>query len=364
MDGRTAIIVAGGTGGHIFPGLSVADALKAQGWNVKWAGNPHAMEGHLVPKHGIELLPLVFAGFRGKGLIQQLLIPVLLLRAFWVSLRMLMVNKPAVVLGMGGYVAFPLGMMASLLNIPLVVHEQNSIAGLTNKVLSKLADKNLVAFPDALPKADWVGNPVRLDMTQQAEPAERYAQRTGALKVLVVGGSLGAQALNLTVPHALSLIPELQRPQVTHQSGQRHLNDLTANYAQANVQANCLAFIDDMASAMAQADLLICRAGAMTVAEVASLGVAALFIPFPHAVDDHQTFNAKFLVDAGAAWMKPQSELDAEWLANWLKNLSRDECMNVANNARALAKPEAATQVVKHIEDVCNKQHKNQGQRA
>lgn len=364
MNGKTAIIVAGGTGGHIFPGLSVADALKAEGWSVKWAGNPHAMEGHLVPKHGIELLPLVFAGFRGKGLIQQLLIPMLLLKAFWVSLRMLMVNKPSVVLGLGGYVAFPLGMMASLLNIPLVVHEQNSIAGLTNKVLSKLADKNLVAFPDALPKADWVGNPVRLDMTQQAEPGKRYAERTGALKVLVVGGSLGAQALNLTVPHAVSLIPAAQRPEVTHQSGQRHLQDLNMNYAQANVNANCLAFIDDMASAMAQVDLLICRAGAMTVAEVAALGVAALFVPFPHAVDDHQTFNAKFLVDANAAWMKPQSELSAEWLANWLKNLTREECLAVANNAYALAKPDAALQVVKHIQDVCNKQHKKQGQSA
>lgn len=364
MNGKLAIIVAGGTGGHIFPGLSVADALKAQGWQVKWAGNPHAMEGHLVPKHGIELLPLVFAGFRGKGLLQQLLIPLLLLRAFWVSLRLLMANKPAVVLGMGGYVAFPLGMIASFLNIPLIVHEQNSIAGLTNKVLSKLADRNLVAFPDALPKSTWVGNPVRLDMTQQNNPEQRYSERTGVLKVLVVGGSLGAQALNLTVPHALSLIPSSQRPEVTHQSGQRHLQDLTMNYAQANVSANPVAFIDDMANAMAEADLLICRAGAMTVAEVAALGVAALFIPFPHAVDDHQNFNAKFLADSGAAWMKPQSELTAEWLANWLKNLTRDDCLSVAKKAYALAKPDAAAQVVKYIEDVCNKQHKDQGQRA
>lgn len=364
MNGKLAIIVAGGTGGHIFPGLSVADALKARGWSVKWAGNPHAMEGHLVPKHGIELLPLVFVGFRGKGLLQQLFIPLLLLRAFWVSLRLLLANKPDVVLGMGGYVAFPLGMIASLLNIPLLVHEQNSIAGLTNKVLSKLADQNLVAFPNALPQSDWVGNPVRVDMTQQPAPNQRYVERTGALKVLVVGGSLGAQALNLTVPHALSLIPEVQRPEVIHQSGQRHLQDLIANYAQANVNAVPLAFIDDMASAMAGVDLLICRAGAMTVAEVAALGVAALFIPFPHAVDDHQTFNAKFLVDSGAAWMKPQPELNAQWLADWLQNLTREECLSVANKAYALAKPDAAEQVVKHLENICNKQNKKQGQRA
>lgn len=349
---RLALIVAGGTGGHIFPGLSVATELKARGWLVQWVGNPEAMEGRLVPANGVELNTLVFSGFRGKGLIAQLLMPVKLLRAFWTSIQILRRTKPAVVLGMGGYVAFPLGMMGSLLNIPLVVHEQNSIAGLTNKVLAKLADRNLVAFPHALPNSDWVGNPVREMIYSQPEPGVRFEGRTGPLKLLVLGGSLGAQALNDVVPQALGLIDTQARPDVVHQAGEKNLPLLRINYEKAGVQAQQVAFIDDVAGAMASADLVICRAGAMTVAEVAAIGVAALFVPFPFAVDDHQTTNAQFLVKENAGWLRQQKELDAAWLANWLKNMSRDICRAQATRARALAKPQATQDVADHIEQV------------
>ena len=248
---RLALIVAGGTGGHIFPGLSVASELKARGWQVQWAGNPQAMEGRLVPAHGVEMNTLVFSGFRGKGFVQQVFMPLKLLRAFWTSVQILRRTKPAVVLGMGGYVAFPLGMMASLLNIPLVVHEQNSVAGLTNKVLAKLADRNLVAFPYALPNSNWVGNPVREMIYSQPEPRARFLGRSGPLKLLVLGGSLGAQALNEVVPKALANLPADCRPEVVHQAGEKNLPALRDNYEKAGVSAQQLAFIDDVAGAMA-----------------------------------------------------------------------------------------------------------------
>lgn len=347
-----ALIVAGGTGGHIFPGLSVAEELKARGWRVQWVGNPNAMEGRLVPPQGIELNTLIFAGFRGRGLVQQLLTPLRLLRAFWTSIQILRRTRPAVVLGMGGYVAFPLGMMASLLNIPLVVHEQNSIAGLTNKLLSKLANRNLVAFPGALPLASWVGNPVRKTICVQAAPELRFSNRVGPLKLLVLGGSLGAQALNEVVPQALAQLPVDQRPIVVHQAGEKNLPALHENYLNAGVKSEQVAFIEDVAAAMAEADLLICRAGAMTVAEVAALGVAALFVPFPHAVDDHQTHNAEFLVKEEAAWLRQQQELSAGWLASWLKSIDRARCLSMAQKARQLAKPQATKEVADHIQQV------------
>ncbi|MAZ09979.1 MULTISPECIES: undecaprenyldiphospho-muramoylpentapeptide beta-N-acetylglucosaminyltransferase [unclassified Limnobacter] len=349
---RLALIVAGGTGGHIFPGLSVASELKARGWQVQWAGNPQAMEGRLVPANGVEMNTLVFSGFRGKGILQQVFMPLKLLRAFWTSVQILRRTRPAVVLGMGGYVAFPLGMMASLLNIPLVVHEQNSVAGLTNKVLAKLADRNLVAFPYALPNSNWVGNPVREMIYSQPEPRARFQGRSGPLKLLVLGGSLGAQALNEVVPKALAMLPADCRPEVVHQAGEKNLPALRDNYEKAGVSAQQLAFIDDVAAAMATADLVICRAGAMTVAEVAAIGVAALFVPFPHAVDDHQTHNAGFLVKENAAWLRQQHELDAAWLANWLQQTSRDTCLAQAERARALAKPQATQEVANYIEQV------------
>jgi UDP-N-acetylglucosamine--N-acetylmuramyl-(pentapeptide) pyrophosphoryl-undecaprenol N-acetylglucosamine transferase len=349
---RTIVIMAGGTGGHVFPGLAVAQVLRSRAWNVVWLGNPDGMEASLVPRHGIPMRWVRFGGLRGKGLLTKLLLPLNLLRAFWQSLQVLRAVRPQVVLGMGGYIAFPGGMMAVLLGAPLVVHEQNSIAGLTNKVLAKIADRTLVAFPDALPGADYCGNPVREDVAALADPGERYAARSGPLQLLVVGGSLGAQALNTTVPQALAVLAPERRPRVLHQSGRRHLADLQAAYRDAGVDGQVVEFIDDMAAAYGQADLVICRAGAMTVAEVACAGVASLMVPFPHAVDDHQTTNARFLAERDAAMLLQQSELTPQRLAALLEGLDRPGLLAMARSARALARPDAATQVADACESV------------
>lgn len=349
---RTVVIMAGGTGGHVFPGLAVADVLRARSWNVVWMGNPDGMEATLVPRHGIPMLPVRFGGLRGKGLLTQLLLPMNLLRGFWQSLRALRSARPAVVLGMGGYVAFPGGMMAALLGRPLVVHEQNSVAGLTNRVLARLADRVLVAFPDALPNAAWCGNPVRADVARIEPPEQRYPGRSGPLRLLVVGGSLGAQVLNRTVPEALALLPAGERPQVLHQSGRRHLAELQQAYRQAGVDAEAVEFVDDMAAEYARADLVVCRAGAMTVAEVAAAGVASLMVPFPHAVDDHQTANARFLADRDAAWLLPQAELTPQRLAGMLAGLDRERLLDMARRAREVARPDAALEVADACEAV------------
>ena len=346
---RTLLVMAGGTGGHVFPGLAVAEVMRSSAWNVVWLGNPGGMEATLVPRHGIPMQWVRFGGLRGKGLLTQLMLPFNLLRAFAQSLKVLREVRPAVVLGMGGYVAFPAGMMAALTGTPLVVHEQNSIAGLTNKVLAKVADRVLVAFPDAIAGAAWCGNPVRVDVAALPAPELRYGARTGPLRLLVVGGSLGAQALNTVVPQALALLPEAQRPTVIHQSGRTHLPALQAAYRDAGVAADAVAFIDDMAAAYAEADLVVCRAGAMTVSEVAAAGVASLMVPFPHAVDDHQTTNAGFLVGRDAALLVQQSELDAPRLAALIAGLDRPRLLGIACRARELARPDAATQVA----DVC-----------
>jgi UDP-N-acetylglucosamine--N-acetylmuramyl-(pentapeptide) pyrophosphoryl-undecaprenol N-acetylglucosamine transferase len=345
-----ALIMAGGTGGHIMPGLAVADVLKSRGWTVFWLGNPEKMEGKLVPASGYEMAPMRFAGVRGKGLISKLKAPFMLMSAVLQAWRQFSRVRPDVVLGMGGYVAFPGGLVAWLRKKPLVLHEQNAIAGMANRTLSALASKVLVGFPKALPGADWVGNPVRSDVANMNEPAQRYAEHAGSLRLLVVGGSLGASALNQVVPEALARLDAGHRLVVTHQSGAQHIDALRSAYQEAGVEAHCVPFIDDMAGALRSADLLICRAGAMTVAEVAAAGVAALFIPFPHAVDDHQTANARFLSDEGAAWIQQQSSLNAEWLADWLSQRTRPELMSVAIKARKKAKPHSA----KQIADICS----------
>jgi UDP-N-acetylglucosamine--N-acetylmuramyl-(pentapeptide) pyrophosphoryl-undecaprenol N-acetylglucosamine transferase len=345
----TILIMAGGTGGHIMPGLAVADVLRTRGWTVRWLGHPEKMEGQIVPARGYDMAPLRFAGLRGRGLLAKLLAPFLLLRALFQAWQHFSKIRPNVVLGMGGYVSFPGGVVSALRSRPLVLHEQNAIAGLANKALAKISKRVLAGFPGALAGAEVVGNPVRQDVVALAEPAQRYAQRTGPLRVLVVGGSLGATALNTVIPQALALIPESQRPGVVHQSGAKNLQALEAAYQQAGVQADCVAFVDDMAQALGQADLLICRAGAMTVAEVAAAGVAALFVPFPHAVDDHQTANARFLSDDGSAWLIRQESLTAPDLAAWLAMRSRQELADVAQRARAHARPLAA----ERIADIC-----------
>jgi UDP-N-acetylglucosamine--N-acetylmuramyl-(pentapeptide) pyrophosphoryl-undecaprenol N-acetylglucosamine transferase len=339
------MIMAGGTGGHVFPALAVADHLRALGWRVVWLGARSGMEATLVPKHGFEMAWVRFSGLRGKGVVAKLLLPLNLLVAFGQSLRALRAQRPDVVLGMGGYIAFPGGMMAALLGRPLAIHEQNSVAGLANRVLSGVADHVLVAFPDALRKATFVGNPVREAIARIAPPAERFAGRTGSLRVLVVGGSLGAAALNDVVPKALALLPADSRPVVTHQSGAKHIEELRANYSRAGVDASAVAFIDDMARAYADADLVICRAGATTVAEVSAAGVAAILVPFPFAVDDHQTTNARYLVDAGAGVLVQQRDLTPEALAARLRGLTREQLLGIASKARALGKPDATRAV-------------------
>ena len=346
---RTVMIMAGGTGGHIFPGLAVADLLRSREWRVVWLGSPSGMEAEVVPRHGYPMAWVQFSGLRGKGLSTALLLPVRLLRAFWQSLRALRAERPSAVLGMGGYIAFPGGMMASLCGIPLLLHEQNSVAGLTNRVLARLADRVLTAFPGVLPGADCVGNPVRAEIAVLPDPAQRYGQRDGRLRLVVIGGSLGAAALNEVVPRALALMDPASRPLVTHQAGARHLDTLRANYRDAGVEGDLVAFIDDMASAYAGADLVVCRAGATTVSELAAAGVASLMVPYPHAVDDHQTGNARYLAGQGAAMMVRQQDLDARALATLLASLDRTALAGMAAKARALDRPGA----VGSLADAC-----------
>ncbi len=348
MSARTALIMAGGTGGHIMPALAVAERLRGEGWHVVWLGTRAGMEARLVPARGFAVEWLGFAGVRGKGPLRLLLLPLQILKAFWQAARAIFRVRPDVVLGFGGYVAFPGGMMAALLNKPLAIHEQNSVAGMTNRVLAHVADRVLLGLPlvKLLAKREvWVGNPVRPEIAALPEPAQRYAEHRGPLRLLVVGGSLGAAALNEVVPKAVALLAEDKRPAIRHQAGAKHIEQLKANYAAAGVAADCLAFIDDMAAAYAWADVVICRAGALTVAEVAAAGAAAAFVPFPFAVDDHQTANARFLSEHGAAWLLPQAELTPARLARWLAGLTRDGLAVTAAKARALGKPDATERV-------------------
>jgi UDP-N-acetylglucosamine--N-acetylmuramyl-(pentapeptide) pyrophosphoryl-undecaprenol N-acetylglucosamine transferase len=353
---RTILIMAGGTGGHVFPALAVADYLKERDWKVVWLGTRAGMEARLVPEK-YEMAWVRFAGMRGKGALRWAALPFMLLLAMWQSATAIFRLRPDVVLGMGGFTAFPGGLMASLLAKPLVIHEQNSVAGLTNRVLTCLADRVLVAFPSAFnnpgdkpigcrkPVLTWCGNPVRADIAALPAPEQRLAGRQGKLHLLVVGGSLGAAALNDMVPQALALIPESGRPEVVHQSGAKHLEKLQANYAAAGVAADARAFIDDMAQTYAWCDVIVFRAGALTLAEITAAGVASVLVPYPHAVDDHQTGNARFLSENGAAVLLPQQDLTPAGLADLLAGFTRDKLLAMAQAARKLAKPEATASV-------------------
>lgn len=345
----TLMVMAGGTGGHIYPGLAVADALRDRGWKVVWMGNPDGMEARIVPASGYEMAWVRFTALRGKGVLRKLLLPFNLLRGFAQALGQIRRIKPDVVLGMGGYVTFPGGMMAALLGKPVVVHEQNSVAGLANRVLAGVADKVVTGFPDVLKKGEWAGNPVRAEIAAVPPPGKRFAGRSGPLKVLVVGGSLGATVLNDVMPRALALLAPADRPQVTHQAGSKQIEALKAAYQAAGVSGELLPFIDDMAERYADADLVICRSGALTVAELAAVGVASVLVPFPHAVDDHQTGNARFLADAGAAVLLPQTELTPQRLAELLHELNRERLLEMAVKARVQARPDATARVA----DVC-----------
>ena len=352
MKEKVALIMAGGTGGHIFPGLAVAQALREQGWRVHWLGAPDSMEARLVPPQGFALETIEFGGVRGKGLKTLALLPFRLLKAFWQALAVVRRVQPDVLVGFGGYITFPGGMMGVLAGKKLVLHEQNSVAGAANKVLAGVADRVFAAFPGALKQAQWVGNPLRESFLRQPDPAQRFAGRSGPLKLLVVGGSLGAKALNDIVPRALALIPEGARPAVLHQSGAKQIEALRANYAAAGVQAELTPFIDDTAQAFADADVVICRAGASTVTEIAAVGAAAIYVPFPHAVDDHQTSNANFLVQAGGGWLLQQDALDAQKLAEMLQNMQRSTLLNVAIKAKTMQKIDATREVVAACEEL------------
>lgn len=346
---RTLLIMAGGTGGHIFPGLAVADAIKGAGWQAVWLGTRGGMETTLVPRRGLEIETVRFGGVRGKGLLRALLLPLFILLACAQALGVMLRRRPDAVLGMGGFAAFPGGLMAALLGRPLIIHEQNAIAGLTNKVLAHLADRVCAGFPQAFGKSRLrvavVGNPVRADIAALAPPQERFAGREGPLRLLVVGGSRGALALNRAVPEALAKLDPAQRPRVRHQAGAGQAQATRAAYEERGVAAEVSEFIENMAEAYGEADLLVCRAGALTVAELAAAGVAAILVPFPHAVDDHQTHNARHLADAGAALLIAQDELSPERLARELCGLDRARLADMAQRARTLAQPESAARV-------------------
>ena len=342
---RTILLMAGGTGGHVFPGLAVADYLRDMGWRVVWLGTQAGMEENLVAKRGYDMELINFSGLRGKNAMTWLTLPFRLSRAFLQSIKIIRRVKPDVVLGMGGYPAFPGGMMASLLNKPLVIHEQNSIPGLTNKVLAKIADKVFLGFPQAMQtdndKTVFSGNPVRTEIAQIEIPEKRFSGRDKPLRLLIVGGSLGAQILNTTVPEALQRMPENERPYVIHQAGEKHLAELKQRYAALGVAGEQMAFIDDMAMQYANCDLVLCRAGALTIAELAAAGVPSILVPYPYAVDDHQTSNAKFLSDKNAAVLLPQKELNPQKLMELLLSMTREKLLGMAVAARAQAKPDA-----------------------
>jgi UDP-N-acetylglucosamine--N-acetylmuramyl-(pentapeptide) pyrophosphoryl-undecaprenol N-acetylglucosamine transferase len=340
------LIMAGGTGGHIFPGLAVAQALRARGVPVAWLGNPAGMEGQVVPPTGIPMEYVSIGGLRGKGLATKLLAPIRICSTIAQCLGIIRRLRPRAVLGMGGYVAGPGGVAAWLSRRPLVIHEQNAVAGMTNKILSRFATDILEAFPASFPapsRARPIGNPVRLEISELEEPATRMAGRSGRLRLLVFGGSQGALKLNETVPAALALMPTAARPEVLHQAGGATLDIARAAYTEAGVEAEITPFIDDMAAAYGWADIAICRSGALTVSELAAAGLGSVLVPFPAAVDDHQTRNADYLVDAGAATLIQETDLDTRGLAARLEAFAadREQLVKMASAARGQARPAA-----------------------
>jgi UDP-N-acetylglucosamine--N-acetylmuramyl-(pentapeptide) pyrophosphoryl-undecaprenol N-acetylglucosamine transferase len=346
----TVMITTGGTGGHIFPGLAVAARLVARGCRVFWLGTREGMEARLVPQHGLDFEGIRFAGVRGKGIKRLLLGPFSLLSAFGQSLRVIRRGAPDVVLGFGGFASFPGALMAVARGLPLAIHDSNAVAGLANRILAYGADRILLGFPDAMrgkhaSKVRWVGNPLRDDIVAVAPPAERFAGRSGPLRLLVLGGSLGARVLNERVPEALALLAPAQRPLVTHQAGEAHIDALRRAYADAGATAECVPFIPDMAHRYAEADLVICRGGALTVAELAAVGVGSVIVPLPGAIADEQTHNARLLVDAGAGSLIPQIELTAKLLADMLAGYGRERLLAMAVAARSVARTDATDRV-------------------
>ena len=353
---KTALIMAAGTGGHIYPGLAIAELLVARGWNIVWMATPSGMEHKLVGKVGYPIEVVNMSGVRSKGAVAWFFMPLKLLRAFWQSLQIIRRVKPSVVISMGGYIAFPGGMMAALLGKPLVVHEPGAHAGLTNRVLALIADRVLVGFPKTfeqvpknalaklLPKpkkVEWLGTPVRASIAELPAPDVRFANRVGAIRLLVVGGSLGAKTMNDLVVAALAALPVMQRPEVIHQAGEKNADELSAIYRAAKVDAKVLPFINDMDEMYAWCDVMLCRSGAITVAELADAGVASILVPLPYFVAEEQLANAEFLSDAGAGVLVKQLETTPTALAKIIATFTRAQCQKMATRARALGKPNA-----------------------
>ncbi len=350
------VVMAAGTGGHVIPGLAVAREMLARGWTVSWLGTTHGMENRLVPPSGVPMDTIAFSGVRGKGLLHTLTGGVRLLGAFWSCLRILRARRADAVLGMGGYVCFPGGLMAALIGKPLVLVNADAALLMSNKALLPVADRIAFGFDGPglakMKRSVVTGNPVRAEIEALPEPAQRFAGRSGPLRVLVVGGSLGARALNEALPQALALIGIGERPQVTHQTGAANIDDVRAGYQRAGVEAELLPFIDDMAQRLADCDLIVCRAGAVTVSELCAAGVAAVLVPLVVSTTSHQRDNAQWLASQGAGLHLPQSELSPKRLAEVLTGLTREALLAMATKARSLAKPKAAARVADQIESL------------
>lgn len=351
---RHLVVMAAGTGGHVIPGLAVAREMLSRGWTVSWLGTTHGMENRLVPPAGIPMDTIAFSGLRGKGLLHTMTGGLRLLAAFWSCLRILRARRASAVLGMGGYVCFPGGLMASLLGKPLVLVNADAALLMSNKALLPVADRIAFGFDgptlSGVKQAVVTGNPVRAEIEALPAPAQRFAGRSGPLRVLVVGGSLGARALNEAVPQALAMIDVTQRPQVTHQTGNANLDAVRAGYERAGVEAELLPFIDDMAQRLADCDVIVCRAGAVTVSELCAAGVPAVLVPLVVSTTSHQRDNAQWLAGQGAGIHLPQAELSPKKLAELLSSLTREALLAMATKARALAQPRSAARVADEIE--------------
>ncbi|MGO1232982.1 MAG: undecaprenyldiphospho-muramoylpentapeptide beta-N-acetylglucosaminyltransferase [Marinobacter sp.] len=358
-DPRRFLMMAGGTGGHVFPALATARALQEQGHEVYWLGATGGMEERLIGETDIPLSLIHISGLRGKGKLALLAAPFRLMRALGEAWTLLRQIRPDCVVGMGGFVTGPGGVAAWMQKRPLVIHEQNAIAGMTNRWLTRFAGTVLEAFPDSFENnvvTRCTGNPVRKDLARLPVPEQRFEGRTGPLRVLVIGGSLGARVFNEQLPQALALLPEEDRPDVRHQCGEKNQEAASQAYKAAGVEASVEPFIRDMAEAYAWADLVICRAGALTVSELCAAGIGAVLVPFPHAVDDHQTRNGEHMVKAGGALMVPQPQVTPELLADTLKDLAGDrtKVLNMAKAARSLARPDATERVVNYCLEAAN----------
>lgn len=352
------LIMAAGTGGHIFPGLAIADTMRSRGWQVSWLGTTRGMEADIVPRHGVDFDAIDFTGLRGKGLMHTLTGAIKLVVSLFSCLSILLRRKPDVVLGMGGYVTVPGGVMAKICGIPLALVNADAALLMSNKALLPLAQKVLFGFatqgdePDA--KAQVTGNPVRREIRELPAPAQRYAARTGPLNILVVGGSLGAKVLNETVPAVLALIDQSERPRVVHQSGKQHIAALRERYAKHRVDAEVVDFIDDMAARYAWADIVICRAGAITVSELCAAGVASVLVPFIASTTSHQRDNANWMAGIGAAIHQPQSELNVDALASLIKTLTRERCLHMADAAYRHGQRDANEAIARVLETLGN----------